>query len=170
MPGNADKNKSVLFIQSGEILNNPFLLARILNFRMGTKTYRGTKIISWTVSRIVDGKTVTETRMQTLSATLTKPYPLYSTESFILYANDAAGDLSFNSDPPDLSGLNDRQIENLISRKEREIEKRPGTRLRITASLLRLPIRNSKRCLTLWIAITRFNFACFSPRSRKRKS
>lgn len=124
LPGNADKNKSVLFIQSGEILNNPFLLARILNFRMGTKTYRGTKIISWTVSRIVDGKTVTETRMQTLSATLTKPYPLYSTESFILYANDAAGDLSFNSDPPDLSGLNDRQIENLISRKEREIEKK----------------------------------------------
>ncbi|MDD4077410.1 MAG: hypothetical protein PHT03_05485 [Bacilli bacterium] len=120
---NTDKKNSVLYIQSGEIINNPFLLARTLNFRMSTKIYYGSLTISWIVSREVDGKTVYETKTEVLRASVTKPYPTYSSNSFIIYANDAAPDLSFSRRPSNVSGLSEKQIDRKVNKEGKKIEK-----------------------------------------------
>ncbi len=49
-----DPNSSVVYVQSGEIIGNPFILARTYNTWIGTKAYTGTLQISWTESHYVD--------------------------------------------------------------------------------------------------------------------
>ena len=58
---------SIEFVQSGQIFGNPFLLLRILNHNLGTKTYTGTLTITWTETVRVGDKTRVVTRSQTNS-------------------------------------------------------------------------------------------------------
>ena len=99
-----NRDKSVLFAQSGEINGNPFVLAETLDFAWGTETYRGTLTISWTERvRGSDGKTRIVTRTQTLHASVTKPAPKYARAKFIVYGNEAAPTLTFSRAPSALS-------------------------------------------------------------------
>jgi hypothetical protein len=120
---NSALDHSVTFVQSGEIIGNPFILARTVNTWMGTKVYIGTLEISWTESRYENGKWVTETRYQTLTASVTKPLPCYGGKTFIIYGNEAAPDLSFSRGPSGANGMNDHEIQKFVQKKGKEIEK-----------------------------------------------
>ncbi|MBQ4480203.1 MAG: hypothetical protein II943_06155 [Victivallales bacterium] len=103
---NADK--SVLGSQSGVINGNPFVFGRFLSMRWGTTTYHGYKNITWT-ERVRDskGRWSTVTRHERLHATVTKPSPVYSETSCLIYGNDAAPNLTFTHKPTGIAGKND---------------------------------------------------------------
>lgn len=107
-----NRDRSVLFAQSGEINGNPFVLAETLDFRMGTKTYHGSITISWQERESYtdsEGRTRTRwvTRTETLHASVDKPAPEYSREKFLIYGNEAAPDLTFSRTPSSLSNAGD---------------------------------------------------------------
>ncbi|MCX5775431.1 MAG: hypothetical protein NTV44_03615 [Firmicutes bacterium] len=119
----SDPDSSVLFVQSGQIIGNPFLLTRSLRFAMGSKAYTGSLYITWTVTVTVNGKTETQFRSQTLYATVNKPFPTYGTHDMLIYGNEAAPDLTFSRDPSKANQLNEKQIEKLADRETKKIEK-----------------------------------------------
>lgn len=92
-----NKNRSVVYSQSGLINGNPFVICRTRKMQMGKKTYTGTKTIHWTArERGADGKYHTVHRSQTLTATVSAPYPEYFEATRLIYGNTAAPDLTFN--------------------------------------------------------------------------
>lgn len=97
-------DQSVLCCQSGALNGNPLLLAETLNQYWTVKTYTGSKIITWREYDSSQKKTVTRT--ETLFASVTKPFPDYTSEKFIIYGNEAAPDLSFSREPNSISDQN----------------------------------------------------------------
>lgn len=92
-----NKKRSVVYSQSGLINGNPFVICRTRRMQMGQKTYTGTKTIHWTIrERGADGKYHTVPHSQTLTATVTAPYPEYFEATRLIYGNTAAPDLIFN--------------------------------------------------------------------------
>ncbi len=91
-----EDTQSVTAVISGHFRGNPFAVVRTLNQDWGTKTYYGYKTIHWTERvRGSDGKTRTVQRSETLTATVTKPIPVYAEESRLIYGNEAAPNLTF---------------------------------------------------------------------------
>jgi hypothetical protein len=123
LESNSDPDSSVLFAQSGEIIGNPFLLTRILTFKMGTKAYEGILQISWTETVTENGKTRTIYRTQTLTASIVRPYPTYSSSEKLIYGNEAAPNLSFSRVPSKANRLNEKQIEKMAYHESKKIEK-----------------------------------------------
>lgn len=120
--GRLGDSESVVFSHSGVINGNPFVLARTLIHWMGSKTYDGTLQISWTERvRGHDGKWRTETRHETLRASIERPFPEYANRTFIIYGNEAAPDLSFSREPSSLSKLEDGFFDSW--KKKRAIKK-----------------------------------------------
>lgn len=117
--------KSVVFSQSGEINGNPFVFGDALEMRWGTRAYSGSRTVSWTeLERDPEGRLRNVTRYQTLTATVTKPFPEYSRDRFLVYGNDAAPNLVFHREPSPLSARGDgffarRALKREIRRLER---------------------------------------------------
>jgi hypothetical protein len=120
---NSNVDSSVVCVQSGEIVGNPFLLTRKLNFAMGTKTYSGTLTIHWTTTITINGKTEVQHHTQTLVAYLTRPFPTYGHSDVLIYGNEAAPDLTFSRSPSNANNLNEKQVEKLADRESKKIEK-----------------------------------------------
>ena len=100
-----NEGKSIIFAQSGVINGNPFVFGHYLDMEWGSKTYEGTKEISWTEwEEGADGKRHRVRRYETLYATVTKPIPVYSEQKLLVYGNDAAPNLSFSRQPSGLTG------------------------------------------------------------------
>ena len=87
-----NRDKSVLFAHSGEINGNPFILGRTLYMQWGEKTYYGSRKVSY----MVRSGNSSYRRTETLNASVTKPYPEYYTDTFLLYGCDAAPNLVFH--------------------------------------------------------------------------
>ncbi len=106
-----NRDKSVLFAQSGALNGNPFVLAETLDFRMVQRTYTGSLSISWREQeRGPDGKTRWVTRHQTLHASVSKPAPDHTRHKFLIYGNEAAPTLTFSREPSKLSAPDDGLI------------------------------------------------------------
>lgn len=109
---NFNREKSVLFAQSGAINGNPFVLAETLDRRMIEKTYTGSLAISWQEwESYVDSKGNHQrrlvTRHQTLHASVVKPAPEHTRRKFLVYGNEAAPGLTFSRSPSPLSSAAD---------------------------------------------------------------
>ena len=119
-----DENASLLGLLSGEILGNPFLVEKHRIMRMGTEVYTGHLTISWTETyRDSDGKVHTRTRTQVLTATVTKPKPFYSSETRLVYGNDAAPDLSFSHEKTHAERMNEKQRASFVRSESKKIRK-----------------------------------------------
>lgn len=103
-----NENKSIFGAQSGVINGNPFVFGEYMRQDWGEETYRGHLTIHWT-EWTTDGKGRPRRvhRTQVLTATVTKPKPVYCNQKVLIYGNDAAPSLSFSRMPSDLSGLKD---------------------------------------------------------------
>lgn len=100
-----NEDSSVIFVHSGQINGNPFVLCRSLNMEWGTKVYRGSKTISWTThERGADGKMQTVHHSETLYAYVEAPCPEYFESTRLIYGNTAAPDLVFDRMPNGLAG------------------------------------------------------------------
>lgn len=94
--GTFNDGRSVIYSHSGLINGNPFVICRTRKMEMGTKTYTGSKTIYWTTrERGSDGKYHTVHHSQTLTASVTAPYPEYYEKTRLIYGNTAAPDLIF---------------------------------------------------------------------------
>ena len=119
-----DVNRSTLYVQSGEIKGNPFFIANDLIHNLGTKIYTGSLVIHWTETRMVNGRSVTVSKSQTLTANVTKPCPYYKEEPYLVYANEAAPDLIFSRVDSDAEIMSDKQIERHVSKEIKKLNKR----------------------------------------------
>ena len=123
LPYFSDNDSSTVNMIVGTIADNPFVISREFDVEMGTKTYEGFLVVSWTETRRdSNGKTYTTTRTQTLVATVTKPCPYYGNETFLVYGNESAPNLNFTR-KPQAKGKDDKQIERMVKRGEKKLSK-----------------------------------------------
>lgn len=100
-----NSERSVIYSHSGLINGNPFVICRTRKMEMGSKTYEGTKTITWTTrERGTDGKYHTVSHSEVLRASVTAPYPLYFEKTRLIYGNTAAPDLIFYRKQSGLAG------------------------------------------------------------------
>lgn len=124
-----DPNRSTLFVQSGDIHGNPFFLANDLVHEMGKKTYTGSKVITYTTTRTVNGKRVTTRHTQVLTASIERPCPFYRKEPYLVYGNDAAPDLIFSRTDSDAERMSDKELERHVRREIRKLRRQSRKKL-----------------------------------------
>lgn len=116
-------DKSMYFIQSGSIADNPFLIYREFDTEITNVVYTGVRTISYYVhGPNGQGHMVT----QTLTASITKPGPTYFYKTYLIYACDAAPNLSFSRTESGCKNMDDKAIEKKIkedSKKAEELER-----------------------------------------------
>lgn len=117
-------NASTQYVLSGSIVGNPFLIKRDRVCTMEPKQYFGSIVISW-VEHHTDskGNSYTVTRTQTLTASVTKPAPVYKNRTSLAYGNDAAPSLKFTRKPSNANELNEKQIERTVKKGEKKLAK-----------------------------------------------
>ncbi len=118
-------NESILFVQSGNILGNPFIIERTYNQNMRDHRYEGTLTISWT-ERVSDGKGGYRTvyRTQTLHAYVTAPEPNYWIRTTLVYGNGAAPNLSFSRSPTGHGNDDEKELEKYVRKFDKELDKK----------------------------------------------
>ena len=98
---------------------------------MGMETYHGHKTIHWTETyRDSNGKLRTRTRTQTLHATVTKPKPFYTTQVVLYYCAQGGPELCFSRDASHLHQKNPRQIERIVKRGEKTLQRKTEEAIR----------------------------------------
>ncbi len=96
---------SVLFTKSGDINGNPFVMVDVRTVEAENKTYTGSLVIRWSERvRGANGKYFTTVRTQVLTASVTKPMPVFPEKRIVVYGNDAAPELKFSRSPTGLAG------------------------------------------------------------------
>lgn len=124
-PDPDDPNCSTVGILSGEILGNPFVEDRELVHTMGSCTYTGTLLITWTTTSFdSEGHMRTVHHSQTLVATVNKPKPYYSNRTRLIYGNDAAPDLHFSRTATHAEKLSEDQVERKVKKGKKKLMKK----------------------------------------------
>lgn len=120
------QNASFLETCSGSLLEYPFIFARYLEHFMGVETYYGSRTIHWTErEKDAQGNWQSVKKSQTLTASVTKAYPRYRVNNFLIYGHDAAPHLSFSRKPSSLSSLGDDWLSQKRKKwAERRLEKK----------------------------------------------
>ena len=120
---------SLLASQSGAFNGNPFVLARYKRHWMGNRTYTGFLVIQW-VEQVQDdeGNWFDEVQTQTLTASVTKPYPEYQVVSNLIFGHESAPNLTFSREPSKLSAsnsgsVNQKKVDRTIKKVERQARK-----------------------------------------------
>ena len=100
---------------SGKYAGNPFLFGRRRVHKMGSQVYRGSLRITWTETyRDSNGKLQTRQKSETLHASVTKPKPFYSINTFLAFGNQAAPNLSFSRQTKHTENLSEKALERKI--------------------------------------------------------
>lgn len=123
MWGSSMENRSVLNLQTGSILGNPFVFFKDKVMRMMPHTYVGTRVITYTRRIYTKEGSYTVTETQTLRATVTKPKPEYSQETYLVYGNEAAPHLTFSRGPSEMNGMDEKQREKYVRKHENDLRK-----------------------------------------------
>lgn len=120
-----DAEQSTMDVLAGHYNENPFLFENKLVHTMGVETYHGYKTIYWTETyRDSNGKLQTRTESETLHATVTKPKPFYNTQVVLNYCSQGGPELCFSRDASHLDQKKERQIERLVKRGEKKLQRK----------------------------------------------
>lgn len=120
-----DIEQSTVDVLAGNYNENPFLFENKFIHTMGEETYHGYKTIYWTETyRDSNGKLCTRTRSQTLHATVVKPKPFYNTRVVLNYCAQGGPELSFSRDASHLEQKSDKEIEKIVKRGEKQLNKK----------------------------------------------
>lgn len=120
----AEPTRSTVYVHSGTAYGNPFMLCRDLVQTWINKEYRGSLTIHWTTtSRDSKGHLQTHHHTQTLTAKVVKPAPKYSYDTYLLYFNDAAPNLSFSRRSAGISSLSEKEIDKKIKSDAKRFDK-----------------------------------------------
>lgn len=131
LPTSVNDGRSVLTTQSGSFKGNPFAVTKFLSHWMGTKTYYGSRVINWTEqSRDSDGNLMNVQRSQTLTASVTKPYPEYNEQVAIFFGHEAAPNLNFTRQQSRIAQRDGASLDRGVNRALKKIERRARKHLR----------------------------------------
>lgn len=120
-----DDDISVYHLQSGSIRGNPFLIERDYAKRMYMHTYTGSIVISWTVTvHNSDGSTSTQTRTQTLMASIERPAPSYHYVTFLVYGSEVAPKLNFSREPQVNKNASEKDLQKMVKQGTKAAEKK----------------------------------------------
>ena len=123
-PENKEKNISSVYIQSGAILGNPFILERNHVSEKYNHTYHGELTIHWTTT-VGSGKDRhTVHHSQTLHAEVTKPAYRYFYETWLVYGSEAAPRLSFSRLPSNANSMDEKAIDKFAKNFIKDAEKK----------------------------------------------
>lgn len=141
MKASKDENVSTVFVQSGTLLNNPFLYERDYIQEMYQHTYTGSIVISWTTtSHDSKGNIRTVHHTQTLTATITRPAARYYLDTVLLYANEAAPRLSFSRNKGEGNSINEKDLSKFEAKWDKKLHKMQEQKVKSTFT----PLSNSK--------------------------
>lgn len=121
---NNDPTRSTQFCQSGTILGNPFLIVKDLKQDWINQRYDGALTIHWTTTVHTKEGTKTVHHSQVLYACVHKPKPVYNVDTYLVYGNEAAPDLTYSRTPSGASGLDEKQIEKKVKSKAKKLDKK----------------------------------------------
>lgn len=139
-PANED-NVSTIFVQSGTVLNNPFIYERDYVQTMYDKVYTGSIVITWvTYSRDSKGNSYPVTHTQTLTATITRPAANYFLDTALIFASEAAPRLSFSRSKSDANSMSDKEIAKLDEKWDKKLHKMAEDKIKSSFT----PLSNSK--------------------------
>ena len=113
------ENISISMCRSGAIKNNPFLQISELQQIWQEHVYVGQKIIFWFEK--INGKRIP--RSQILFAHVTKPEPIYTSKTFLIYGHDAAPNLCFTRQYTTFKHQNDVKTAQYVKQKSYQLEK-----------------------------------------------
>lgn len=120
-----DLETSMTNTLSGRFAGNPFLFCDTLAHEMGTATYHGTLLISWTETyRDSDGRIQTRRRTQTLHASVVKPKPEFRRRNYLCYGCQAAPDLTFSRSPQHSERLSEKEIDRKVQKGMKRLKKK----------------------------------------------
>ena len=120
--GIKDEDHSYLGIQSGTILGNPFIFAKELTRSVINYRYEGTLVITWVTYVKTKNGSMPVTHTQTLHAYVTKPKPIFSDGTYLLYGNEAAPNLKFSRKPSSIGSMNEKEIAKYVRKHEDDLE------------------------------------------------
>ena len=113
---------STMYMKTGSIKGNPFLLYKCRKERTVNQTYTGTLTITWT-KKVTIGKTTTYMPMtQVLTASVVKPRPDYYDDCEFVYGSEAAPDLSFSRHPM-IKDYTEKGLKKLYNEREKYVDK-----------------------------------------------
>ncbi|MDE7439482.1 MAG: hypothetical protein K2N23_03140 [Clostridia bacterium] len=121
---NVDNTRSTQFCQSGAILGNPFLILKDLKQSWKQQLYTGSIVIHWTETVRTKEGTKTVHHSQVLSASLRRPKPVYNTDTYLVYGNEAAPNLTFSRQPSGATGMSEKQLQRHIKSKAKKLDKK----------------------------------------------
>lgn len=119
---NDDISVSSVYVQSGTILGNPFLMERNYCTELRDYTYTGSIVIHWTTTYSDKNGVHTQHHSQTLTAYVTKPKPEYWYDTWLVYGNDAAPRLSFLRKPSNANKMDEKELEKFVRKTEKELQ------------------------------------------------
>ena len=122
--GNSDPARSTQFCQSGSVLGNPFLIVKDLKQSWIQQLYTGSIVIHWTTTMRTKDGTRTVHHSQVLTASITRPKPVYDYDTYLVYGNEAAPNLTFSRSPSGASGLSEKKIEKKVASKSKKLDKK----------------------------------------------
>jgi hypothetical protein len=117
--------ESILEVMSGNVATNPFLRVRVYREYEGQKAYTGSRTVHYTKTyRDSKGNLQTRTVSETLHATISKPAPFYCTNTYTIYGNNAAPDLTFSRHPSGI-GINpsQKEVDKYVKSNSKELKK-----------------------------------------------
>ena len=120
---NDDITRSTQFCQSGAILGNPFLIVKDLKQSWIQQLYTGAITIHWTTTQRTKDGTRTVHHSQVLTASIRKPKPVYDYNTYLVYGNEAAPNLTFSRKPSGASGMTEKQIEKKVASNAKKLDK-----------------------------------------------
>lgn len=120
-----DETHSTLYVKSGEILGNPFILKKTKFQVMQNKQYTGSRTVVYTQTYTdSEGHTRTRTVTETLYAHVYKPAPVYGNYTDLIYGNQAAPDLSFSRTPTSHDpNMKDKERDKFLRKKAADLQK-----------------------------------------------
>lgn len=118
---NENEDESILDIQAGSILGNPFLFFKTKRMTMVEHRYEGELDISYWVEDDEDGGGHTE--YETLTASIYKPMPTYSIETHLVYFNEAANQLKFSRCPTRFGTLSEKERYKFLVANDEKLQK-----------------------------------------------
>lgn len=123
----SDINSSILTVQSGSILGNPFVIEKVFYTWWGEQVYTGSLTITWTtIETDSNGHSYTRTHTQVLTASVTKPKPFYDATTRLVYGNNAAPDLTFTRRPTGANAgeMSQHQLARFIKKSDKRLDKK----------------------------------------------
>lgn len=121
---NGDETRSTQFCQSGAILGNPFVILKDLKQNWKKQPYTGAITIHWTSTVRTKEGTKTVHHTQVLTATILKPKPVYNLDTYLVYGNEAAPNLSFSRTPSGATGKSEKQIRKMVASRAKKLDKK----------------------------------------------